>query len=88
MYDYFVKMNIDEQKEKMDIKDQNLIEMTLKMSAVNVRFERKNHQETIYYKTDSEALKKNAKKVDGELRKEQVDNIQALNKNRQKLQKN
>lgn len=64
----------------MDIQYHNLIEMTLQMNAGNVRFYKKFYQETMYYKTDSEAVENYSKNEDEELRKEPVDNIQALDK--------
>lgn len=50
------------------------------MNADNVRFDKRFYRETMYCKTDNEAMEKYVKKMDEELMNESVDNIQALNK--------
>ena len=55
-YDKYSKMKIDEEQEKMDISDHNLIEIHLEVEQVKKVFNQKNWITREYYKTDRDLL--------------------------------
>ena len=51
------KMEIDEQQEQFDLRDHNLIEITLKLNYIHPNYDRRGKwEEKIYYKLDEESV--------------------------------
>ena len=57
MYRYFVGMKIDEERQKIDISDHNLIQVQIKVNTEKINFQKGIWEEYTYFKTDEENLK-------------------------------
>lgn len=80
MYNKFIDMKIDEEKEITDISDHNLIEVKLLMEDyLPKKFNNKLWEEHTYYKTDTDSLQKFAIRLETCLINDPVNRIEHMN---------
>ena len=76
MYNYFEKMEVDEEKEKIDISDHNLIQMKIKVDRETKSFKGGVWEEYEYFKTDEKKLKEYREEVKSMLRREDINRME------------
>ena len=78
MYRYFVGMKIDDEKEKIDISDHNLIQVQIKVNTEKINFQKGVWEEYTYFKTDEETLKGYRGEVKNMLSRERINKMEKL----------
>lgn len=77
-YNYFVNMYIDEQKEMFDLSDHNLITVNFAMKHEKTRFQKNKWITSEYYKTDEASLEKFCAKLEENITKTKINNIEEM----------
>ncbi|XP_068250210.1 probable inactive protein kinase DDB_G0270444 [Palaemon carinicauda] len=72
MYEYFDEMNIDEEKDKVDISDHNLIEVEVSVKAKIENYKKGFWKESMYYKTDEESLREYREELKNNLESREI----------------
>ena len=80
MYNYFEGMKIDEDKEKIDLSDHNLIQTKIKISTEAKNFKKGIWEEYEYFKTDEESLKEYRKEIRNMLNREEVNKVEEFDR--------
>ena len=76
MYEYFERMEIDEEKNKIDMSDHNLIEAQMKIDTEKKSYEKGVWEERKYYKTDEKSLNEYREEIKSMINDREVRNME------------
>ncbi|XP_068205230.1 uncharacterized protein PF3D7_1120000-like [Palaemon carinicauda] len=80
MYEYFDEMNIDEEKDEVDISDHNLTEVEVSVKATIENYKKGFWKESMYYKTDEESLREYREELKNNLESREITRMDEFDK--------